>query len=131
MKKPARLIALLFVLMVSYGCAAALLVVGAGVGVGAYKYIDGSLSRAYPVEYSKSWDQANTALENLHISITASLNEGTKGTIEGVKQDGQKVVIKLEDKGQKVTYISIRVGMFGNREEAERIHDEIAKIAGI
>ncbi|MDO8282194.1 MAG: DUF3568 family protein [Thermodesulfovibrionia bacterium] len=41
------------------------------------------------------------------------------------------MVIKLSDQGQKVTYISVRVGMFGNREEAERIHDEIAKIAGI
>lgn len=131
MKKSVRSIVLLFVLIFSYGCAAGLLVVGAGVGVGAYKYIDGSLSRAYPVEYTKSWDAAITALENLHISLSDSSNDGTKGRIEGLKQDGQKVVVTLEDKGQKVTYISIRVGMFGNRDEAERIHNEIAKIEGI
>lgn len=131
MKKSARSIVLFFVLFVSYGCVPAALVVGAGVGAGAYKYIEGSLSRVYPVEYSKSLDFTNAALENLHVSLSDSSNDGTKGWIDGIKLDGQKVAVTIEDKGLKVTSINIRVGTFGNRDEAIRIHDEIAKIAGL
>ncbi|MBI4844070.1 MAG: DUF3568 family protein [Nitrospirae bacterium] len=131
MRKRARLFVLSFLLMFSYGCVGIGLIVGAGIGAGAYKYIEGSLGRDYPVEYSKSWDAVNTALQNLHISVADSVNEGVKGTIYGVRQDGKSVVVTLKDKGQKVTYISVRVGTFGSREDAERIHNEIASIAGI
>jgi hypothetical protein len=135
MKKPARLIVLLFMLIFTYGCTALLIgagaLIGAGVGVGTYKYVDGRLARNYPVEYSQAWEYSNTALENLFISLTDSINEGTEGKLQGVKQDGTKVIISLKDKGQGVTYISVRVGLLGDRKEAERIHDEIAMLAGI
>jgi len=131
MKKPARFIVLLTALLFSYGCAAGLLVVGAGVGAGAYKYLEGSLGRDYPVEYSQAWESINTALENLQISLTSSSNQGTKGRIDGVTQDGKKVAVKITDMGQGVSYISVRVGMLGNRDAAVRIHEEIALLEGI
>jgi hypothetical protein len=114
-----------------YGCAAVLIGVGAGVGIGAYKYVDGRLSREYPIGYAKAWHSINTALEHQQISISNSINEGEKGTIEAVRKDGKKVTVVLNDRGQGVTSISVRVGMFGDRLEAEKIHDEIASVAGI
>jgi hypothetical protein len=132
MKRPARFLVLLAVLLFSYGCTIlAAGVVGVGVGAGTYKYIEGSLGRDYPVEYSQALESTNTALENLQISLASSDNQGTKGRIEGVTQGGKKVVVKITDKSQGVSYISVRVGRIGNREAAERIHDEIAAIAGI
>jgi hypothetical protein len=131
MKKPARLIVIVSLLFFTYGCAAALLGIGAGVGIGAYKYVEGSLARDYPVEYSHLWETTNTALENLQISLTSSSNEGHRGRIEGVRQDGKKVVVTLKDKGLGVTYVTVRVGMLGNRDGAARIHDEIAALEGI
>lgn len=114
-----------------YGCAAAWFGVGAGVGIGAYKYIEGNVVRNYPLAYSEAWDATNTALANLKISISNTINKGTKGTIEAVRRDGKRVVIKLKDKGQKVTSIGIRVGLFGSPKDAEEIHEEIASVAGI
>ncbi|RJQ45186.1 MAG: DUF3568 family protein [Nitrospiraceae bacterium] len=131
MKKTARALVLLLSLTFLGGCELALLGVGAGVGVGAYKYIEGSLERQYPLEYARAWDATNTALANLQISVSGSLSEGGQGDIEAVKKDGAKVNISLKDMGQKVTSISIRVGTLGNRDEAVRIHNEIAAIAGI
>lgn len=131
--KTARLLVLLLTVTFLWGCGAALIggVVGAGVGIGTYKFVDGKLVRQYPLELSKAWDATNTALANLQISISGSLNEGYKGEIEAVKREGVKVYINLKDMGQKVTSIGIRVGTLGDRVEAEKIHNEIAAVAGI
>jgi hypothetical protein len=131
MKRVAGLLVLLFSLTVLWGCELLLIGVGAGLGVGTYKFIEGKLERQYPIEYKKAWDSTNTALDNLKISISGSLNEGVKGEIEAVRQDGIKIFISLKDMGQKVTSIGVRVGTFGDRSESERIHNEIASVAGI
>jgi hypothetical protein len=132
MKKVAGLLVLLFSLTVLGGCELLLIGgVGAGLGVGTYKFIEGKLERQYPLEYNKAWDATNTALANLKISISGSLNDGIKGEIEAVTKDGIKILISLKDMGQKVTSIGVRVGTFGDRSESERIHNEIAAAAGI
>jgi hypothetical protein len=114
-----------------FGCELALVGLGAGLGVGTYKYIEGSVEKDYPIAYNSAWDATNTALANLYISVTNSVNEGTKGTIQAVRKDGIKVTITLKDRGQGVTTISIRVGFFGNIKDAERIHEEIKTVAGL
>ncbi len=63
MKRLRNLAILLCTVSLLYGCAAVLIGVGAGVGIGAYKYIDGRLSREYPIDYAKAWHDTNTALE--------------------------------------------------------------------
>lgn len=131
MKKSARLMLLVSSLIFFYGCAAVLLGVGAGVGIGTYKYVEGNLIREYPVAYAKAWDAANGALANLKIGVTSSFRNETKGTIEAVQKDGTKVVLNLKDKGQSVTSISVRVGILGDRKSAEKIHNVIASEAGL
>jgi len=126
-----RLPVLLSAIFFLYGCAAVLLGVGAGIGIGTYKYIEGNLERDYPLAYSRAWDDSNAALTNLKISITSSNNDGVKGAIEAVRQDGSRVTVKLMDKGQNVTLIKVRAGILGDRELAEKIHDEIAATAGL
>lgn len=130
MKRFTNLVVLVCSLSVLYGCAAVLL--GAGVvGIGAYTYIEGDLVREYPLSYSRAWDATNSALENLQISISNSMDEGGKGKIEAVRKDGKKVVIKIKDEGQGVSIIAVRVGMLGDRSIAESIHEAIASVAGV
>lgn len=131
MGKIIRLIALLLSLTFLMGCELALIGAGAGLGIGTYKYIEGSLTRDYPLDYNKAWESTNTALSNLSITVSNSVNEGVKGNIEAVRKDGTSVLINLRDRGQGVTSISIRVGAFGSRADAQRIHEEIASVAGI
>jgi hypothetical protein len=126
-----RFAVLIMILSFLYSCAPAWVGLGAGVGIGAYKYIEGNLERDYPLSYEKAWNITNEALANLRISITNSLKEKTKGEIEAVRRDGKSVLIKLKDKGQGVTSIGIRVGVFGDRDLSEKIHDEIARVAGL
>lgn len=113
------------------GCAAVWLGIGAGVGIGTYKFIEGNLIRDYPLAYSRAWNASNSALLNLKMSVTSSNNEGSSGRIEAVRQDGSKVTIKITDKGQNVTSIAVRAGLLGDSAESEKIHNEIASVAGL
>jgi hypothetical protein len=131
MKRLKNLIILICSLSFLYGCALAWISVGAGVGIGAYKFIEGRLEREYPLSYSRAWDATNSALQNLQISISNSTDEQTKGEIDAVRKDGKRVLVSLKDRGQGVTTISVRVGMFGDKSEAEKVHDEIASVSGI
>jgi hypothetical protein len=132
MKKIVSSGALLLSLLFLGGCAALVAgVVGAGVGVGGYRYVEGSVERDYPLSFHSAWDTTNTALANLYISVSNSINEGDKASIDAVRRDGRKVTIKFRDRGQHVTEISIRVGLLGAKKDAERIHEEILSVAGL
>lgn len=131
MKKTKKFILLVVSLFFLYGCELALLGLGAGGGIAGYQYLEGHTSKEFPLEYSKAWNVSNTALENLNISISSSENKDTQGVIKGFQEDGKSVSIKLTERGQWVTTISIRVGKLGNRDDAEIILNEIASVAGL
>jgi len=131
MKKLKNLVILIGSLSFLYGCVLAWMGVGAGVGIGTYKFIEGRLEREYPLSYSRAWDATNSALQNLQISISNSTKGNTKGTIDAVRKDGKKVLVSLTDRGQGVTTISVRIGLLGDRSSAEKVHDEIASVSGI
>ncbi|MBI5049665.1 MAG: DUF3568 family protein [Nitrospirae bacterium] len=131
MRKNLSLMVLLLSLVFLWGCELALIGAGAGIGVAANRYIEGSVSRDYPLAYNKAWETANTAISNLALTISSSVNEGVKGTIEAVRKDGTPVAISIKDRGQGVSSISVRVGNFGSRSDAQRIHEEIYAVAGL
>ena len=125
-----KIVILLCSLSVLYGCAAAWFVGGGIAALGGYRWVEGRLSRDYPIAYSTAWDVANRALINLEISISNSMDEGRKGRIEAVRRDGKKITLILKDKGIGITNIIVVVGLFSERESAEKVHDEILLLSG-
>ncbi len=126
-----KFILLLCSLSILYGCAAAWFTGGGLAALGVYKWIEGRLSRDYPLAYSDAWDVANKTLENLGISISNSISEDGKGRIEAVNKDGKKITLILKDQGLGITNIIVVVGLFSDREAAEEVHDEILSMSGI
>ena len=124
-----KMVLLLCSLSVLYGCAAAWFVGGGVAALGGYRWVEGHLSRDYPIAYSVAWDVANRALINLEISISNSMDEGKKGRIEAVRKDGKKITLILKDRGLGITNIIVVVGLFSDRESAEKVHDEILSIS--
>jgi len=131
MKKTKKLIFLAVSLFFLYGCELALLGIGAGGGIAGYKYYEGQTSTELPLKYSSAWNATNKALENLNISISTSDNRDTQGTITGLQKDGKSVSIKLKERSQWVTAITVRVGKLGDNDAAERILNEITSVAGL
>ena len=131
MRSIRKMVILICSLSVLYGCAAAWLVGGGLAALGGYKWVEGRLSRDYPIAYSTAWDVSNRALINLEISISSSLDEGNKGKIEAVRKDGKKITLILKDKGMGITNIVVVVGLFSDRASAEMVHDEILSISGV
>jgi hypothetical protein len=126
-----KFVILLCTVSMLYGCAATWFAVGGIAALGGYKWVEGRLSRDYPFAYSKSWDIVNRALANLGISVSDSIDEGRKGRIEAVRRDGTKVTLILKDQGIGITNIIVVVGVFSDRESAEKIHDEILTVSRI
>jgi len=131
MKKLLHLVALLLSLTPLWGCEVALLTGGAAVGIGVYKYIEGAVEVEYPLDYKTAWNMTNAALSNLHISVSESIDDGIHGRIDAVRKDGASVLIRLKERRQGITLINMRVGALGDRDDAERIHNEIKKVAGL
>jgi len=132
MHKIKKIIFLISTLFILYGCAEVLLVgVGAGLGVTSYMYVDGRLAVEYPLDYDSAWNSTRRALDNFQISISHSTNENGLGMFDAVRKDGNKVIVKLAKKGNGITVIAIRVGILGDRDEAQKLHNEIVSIAGI
>lgn len=131
MHKAIRLSAFLAAVVILNGCAIAWFGVGAGLGVSAYRYIEGALERDYALTYDAAWEATNTALSNQFISVKDSTNDGTRGKIEAIRKDGKNVLITLKYKQKTVTSVKIRVGILGNQEEAKHIHEEISSVTGL
>lgn len=128
MKKLIILLASSFILS---GCAAAWFAAGGAATLGGYVYIEGRVTREYPLEYDQAWNTVNSVLRQMKISITKSTNKDGKGKIKAVRKDGEAVSVVLNYRGQKVTTIAVRVGNMGDKYDGEKIHDKIASMAGL
>ena len=56
------------------GCAA--VIIGAGVGAGAYAYIDGALKRSYPAKYEKTYQVCISILSDLSHPVKKESTDG-------------------------------------------------------
>ncbi|MBI4713434.1 MAG: DUF3568 family protein [Planctomycetes bacterium] len=121
---------LLFSLSLS-GCAAALLAGGAAAGIGIYKYVNGELERKYPAGMQKCWQASVAAMEQYQFTIDSSTKDGISGQLNAKRADGTPITIAFELISENVTSLRVRVGSFGDRDVAERVHEKIRENFGI
>jgi hypothetical protein len=109
-------------------CSTKWLVLGgaaAAAGVGTYAYIRGDLKRNYEAPIDKAWEATVKAVEELKITIESKQHDAFGGTIKGKMADGKSLEINLKRLGETSTEIGIRIGIFGDRQKSEAIHDKI------
>ncbi|MBW1981526.1 MAG: DUF3568 family protein [Deltaproteobacteria bacterium] len=125
-----RLVACLCCLLIAgSGCAVLLAgAAGAGLGVGAYSYIEGNLKRDYAGPFPRVWNATEQALEQLEIPATVENKDAFGGLVKGIMHDGTKVTIKLKKKSESLTEVAVRVGLFGDREKSYRIQETITEL---
>ena len=125
-----RKLIVVFLLLISWmlaGCVA--VIVGAGVGAGAYTYVQGDLKRSYPVKFDKALNVCTSILEDLDQPIVEKTTDGEKTTIKTKKKDGTLQTINIAIDSVEWTQISVRTGVFGywKRKVSQQFHEFIAE----
>jgi len=119
---------LMFVMIMCSGCA---LLVGAAAGGGAFKYVKGEMDGSYAATIGSTWVVCKGALKELGIDIFASVKETpTHWMLKGRSEGGKKVKVTLHALSDKVTKVSVRVGVFGDEQLSRKIHNIITRRLG-
>ncbi|MBP7765827.1 MAG: DUF3568 domain-containing protein [Deltaproteobacteria bacterium] len=122
-----RLIIVLFAFFLLSGCAA--LVVGGaavGAGTGTYLYINGELKTDYFAPFDKVWNACEKTVADLRGTQVQPAKEIAQGKITALIND-DKVHIEVTYRGKNSTSVAIRVGLIGDKQASQFLHDKIAE----
>jgi hypothetical protein len=121
---------LLLAALANTGC----IVAAAGVAGGAvagYAFCKGKVCGAYTASCDDTWAATRTALSELGMPILKEERKATEGYIESRTADGDRIKIYLQSDVSKipaegqVTYVCVRIAVFGDRPVSERILDQV------
>jgi uncharacterized protein YceK len=94
-------------------------------GAGTYNRASGWLSWAYPVPLERSYQATLVALERLDLRIQTKTLDGLEGRIKAVRADRTAVQVYLKPITDRTTAVQVKVGTFGDQDQAEHIHKNI------
>jgi len=113
-------------LITASGCAVLLAgAAGAGAGVGSYRYVEGNLKRDYMGPLPKVLRASLAALDDLNSAPNIEREDDSVGLIKGIMNDGTKVTVNLKKISDNQIEVGVRVGFFGDREQAELVQEKI------
>lgn len=114
----------ILVLLLS-GCTAALVGGAAvGAGTGTFVYMKGELKTDYSQSFDSVWKACEKTVADMRGLDVMPAKEIGKGRISALI-DGEKVDISITYKAKNLTTVSIRVGLIGNKQSSQLIHDKI------
>lgn len=115
------------------GCIARWIAGGAKPATGVYAWDESrrELERKYPADFEKSWQAATNAVEQLLFSREDATRDALGGCINARRIDGTPIKISFDYISEQVTSVRIKVGLYGEKDISERIHDHIRKNLGI
>jgi len=127
-----NVIVLMLIMIMCSGCALLIVTaVGGGAAVGAIKYVKGEMEGSYASTIGSTWIACEAALKELGIDIFASVKETpTHWMLKGRSEGGKKVKVTLDALPDKVTKVSVRVGIFGDKQLSKKIHNAISRRLG-
>ncbi|MCR6654801.1 MAG: DUF3568 domain-containing protein [Opitutus sp.] len=106
----------------SSGCVA---VVAAGAGAGAVAYVRGQLETTQTRDFERTVRGTQRAIEQLGFAKVSEKKDALLATFVARNAADKKIEIRLENLGQDLTKIRIRIGIFGDEELSRRILDKI------
>lgn len=110
------------------GCAGAIFIGGAVIGVGGYKFYNGALIVIYQAPLDKTWEASKSAVESLGYTIYERNRKIASGSIITTGSVKERVKLSLKYVSVDETEVKIRVGLMGNEETSNKIKDEISAL---
>ena len=96
-----------------YGCATAVIGIGAAGTAGAFSYFTGKLTKTYEAEYHDTVRASSDTLQKLKIPIVETIADELKTEIKARRPDDTPVAIEVVRIDQDHTQVSVRTGSFG------------------
>ena len=126
MKRDLAIIVILLYLLITCGCAAVVLGIGATAGTGA-AYIAGKDTRSYDTEYHQTAQACMETLKSLKIPVSQTSADELKMTIQARRADETPVYIEVVRTGLGRSEVGIRTGVVGISElqASSQIHDAL------
>ena len=125
LKKRSYVCLLLMLYLFNSGCAA--LLVGAGAGTAGAIWYKGKLQETVSASVPRVHQAIKSGLRDLNIKITEDKFDNLTAEVRGVLADDRKVSIDAESVNSSSTKLSIRVGVFGDKDLSQSISDAIKK----
>ena len=131
MKRNLALVIFFAYLLITCGCAVAVLGLGAAAGTGA-AYVVGKDTRIYDSEYHQTAQACMETLNSLKIPVSHTTADGLKTTIQAKRADETPLQIEVIRAGPKRSEVSIRTGVVGisELEASSQIHDTLKELLG-
>lgn len=114
-----------------YGCAAAIIGVGAGIGTAAY--MTGKSTKTYESGYHETIQASSDTLEKLKIPVSEKISDELKTVIKANRADGTPITLEVVSIEQNLTKVSVRTGAVGvwDRRVSTQVQEFIsAKLIG-
>jgi len=126
MKRDLAIIIILPYLLITCGCAVAVLGIGAAAGTGA-AYLSGKDTRIYDSEYHQTVQACMETLKSLKIPVSQTSADELKMTIQARRADETPVYIEVVRRGSGRSEVGIRTGVVGisELEASKQIHDAL------
>ena len=106
-----------------FGCAAA--IVGGAAGAGAVLYSKGELKSTENAPLERVLNAAEETMQSMNLNVVSKDHDALKGKLLAKRENGDNIDIKLEQKPNNLTEMKIRVGAFGNEDQARLIQEKI------
>ena len=131
MKRNLAIIIFLAYLLITCGCAVAVLGLGAAAGTGG-AYVAGKDTRIYDSEYHQTAQACMETLNSLKIPVSQKTADGLKTTIQARRADETPLQIEVVRAGPKRSEVAIRTGVVGisELEASNQIHDTLKELLG-
>ena len=120
----------LCLLMLS-GCAVMLLSAGAAAGIGAYKYVEGTMEKDYPRPMQPTYQACISAANTMGLRVAQQHYGQTESRIEAVQPPNTTVKIQLVARPNNITTVKVRFGMMGNEDQSAYFHRLVMKNLGV
>ncbi len=125
LKKRSYVCLLLMLYLFNLGCAA--LLVGAGAGTAGAIWYKGKLQETVSAPVPRVHQAIKSGLRDLNIKITEDKFDNLTAEVKGILANDRKVSIDAESINSSSTKLSIRVGVFGDKDLSQSIIDTIKK----
>ena len=110
------------------GC---LMAVGAMVGVGAYQWMEGTMTKDYPRTMEPTYHACVEACKTMKLTINKQSYSPTTSSIVATAPDGTNVYIDLIARPNDITTVKVRFGLLGDKDQSAYFHRNVMKNLGI